>query len=71
MVYGYGYDDQLDGCDVTPRPFEAVAVPENGKFAPGTAYVTIYAGACKDPSDFFEGCSSDALTKPLKLKHAK
>ena len=43
MVYGYGVDSGVGACDVTPLPFEAVVVPDNGKFAPGTAYVTIYA----------------------------
>lgn len=70
MIYGYGFDYELGACDVTPLPFEFTTVPENGKFAPGKAYVTLYAGACVDPSDW-EGCSSDALTKALKLKHAQ
>ena len=69
-VYGFGYD-QLDGCDVTPLPFEFVVAPETGKLVPGTVYVTIYAGACNDSSDFFGECGFDALTKPFKLKRAK
>jgi hypothetical protein len=73
-VYGFGYDDQLEGCDVTPHPFELVVMPENGKFVPGTAYVTLYGTACQDSSSPFPPfgeCSSDDLTKPFKLKHAK
>jgi hypothetical protein len=69
-VYGYGFD-QLDGCDVTPLPFEFVVLPETGKLTPGTAYVTLYAGACIDPSDFFGECGFDAVTKAFKLKRAK
>src|ERR671931_1924528 len=54
-IHGSGYDYELNTCDVTPLPIEFVVVPQDGKFAPGTAYVTIYAGACT-----FYHCSSDA-----------
>jgi hypothetical protein len=64
-IHGYGYDDELNTCDVTPQPVEAVLVPQDGKFAPGPAYVTIYASACT-----LHYCSSDAQTKPFKLKYA-
>jgi hypothetical protein len=68
-IYGNVYDYELGTCDVTPQPFEVEVVPVSGKFAPGTAYVTVAAGACTDPVNF-EGCSADAQTKSLKLKHA-
>jgi hypothetical protein len=70
MVYGYGSDYELGACDVTPLPLEVMVMPDTGKFAPGTVYVTVYAGACTDPSDW-NTCSFDELRKPLKLKNAQ
>jgi hypothetical protein len=60
---------QLGACDVTPLPFEAVVVPDEGRFAPGTADVWLSASACIDANSW-EGCSYDEWIGPLRLTHA-
>jgi hypothetical protein len=67
-IYGYN-SDTLDACDVTPLPVEVAVVPQNGRFVPGTAYVTIFGFACTDR--FYETCSGDQRTKPVRLKRAQ
>jgi len=55
---------ELNACDVTPLPFEIVAVPSTGRFAPGIAYVTVSGVACTaDLSCYF----SDMITHAFRL----
>jgi hypothetical protein len=66
-VPGSGFAE-LEACDVTPRPFEIVVVPWNGRFAPGTTYVTVSGFACTDLT--YTRCNGDAITYALRLPPA-